>query len=237
LGGVLALILVLQPLEAQPSAQPNHAGGTNISATTHANASAGVPKNSPEHLDPSTIHEIWFFYLSSLAITITAGATLLVALIILKMQSLSISLTAIERLVAEAFKEIRKLDDYLQRASDHFLNERWTDYFDAVGSLAKEHQKLFSREGRYTETKSFVDTLVAQGRTLEERNRQLHTALKPIFIATAMVAGPAILALPAAQWVSIPIITVTWAVTGVFSFILLVFFLHIISISTAFKSK
>src|SRR5438477_230269 len=84
----LALMLVLQPLEAQPNSQKVHAIETNTPAGKQTNLTVG-------HDDSAIIHEAWFFYLSSLGITITAGSALLVALAIVKMQSLAVSLTAI----------------------------------------------------------------------------------------------------------------------------------------------
>jgi hypothetical protein len=184
----------------------------------------------------STIHEAWFFYLSSLALTITAGSTLLVALTVIKLQSISGAFATIERALAEAFHKAGRLDDYIQATSEHFLNDQWTEYFDAVESLAKQHGSLFSSHGlRYAETKSFVDSLVAQGRKLNRRNGQLQSAMLPTFIATAALAGVSILGLPAVQWISPTILLLTWAITGFIALVLLVFFLCVVN--SAFRTK
>src|SRR5208282_5158026 len=140
----LALALVLQIVGAQLGIQ----GASATPAPPPANATTGVPNSSSQLVNPSTLHEAWFFYLSSLALTITASSTLLVALAVIKIQSLGNSLTAIERSVAEAFHKINKPDDYVAQASVHLLDDQWPEYLDAVEGLANKFQHSFLPAGR-----------------------------------------------------------------------------------------
>jgi hypothetical protein len=190
-------------------------------------STSGHDDASPNKLEEH-IHEIWFFYLSSLALTITAGSTLLVAIAVIRMQSFAAALSAIERSAAEAFHKIDKLDDYTLRTCDFSLNERWREYFDAVQHLTEAFGDLFSGLGRYTETKAFVLFLVAQGHKIDQRNRRLQKAMMPVFVATAALAGIGIVSLPAVQWLTPSMLMVTWITSAAISVLLLMFFLHII---------
>src|SRR5256885_521355 len=95
------LLLPTSVLDGQSNSPVVRVIATNVPVNIQTNLSAHVQGKAVHQDDSATIHESWFFYLSSLAITITAGSALLVALAIVKMQSLAVSLTAIERSLAE----------------------------------------------------------------------------------------------------------------------------------------
>ena len=74
------------------------------------------------------VHEAWFHFFGALAETIAVGATLLLALVVVRLEFLAHTLSAIEHSVAERFHNIDEHDEYhADTASDHFLNNRWKD--------------------------------------------------------------------------------------------------------------
>jgi hypothetical protein len=174
------------------------------------------------------MHNSWFYYFSSLAQTIAAGSALLVAIAVIRLQALANSLNAIERSVAEVFYNIGKQDDYQHRTSACFLNEDWTVYFDIVQSLADNNQTSFATKGAYTQSRTFLESLVGQGRKFEARKRQLHHALAWAFGGTVMFAGTAILVIPAAKWVSPSILSWLWSVSGILLIALFAAYLRLI---------
>lgn len=227
----LVVALSGQLLKAQTSSQnapPSH-GSSGVGPSLNP---TGVQSHQP---DAQVLHESWFFYLSSIAIVITAGSTLLVALAVIKMQSIAVALTTIERSLAESFHRIDKLDEYLHQTSEHSINEQWQAFFDAVNTLSARHSAVFPLRGRYNETQAHVTALIKQGRRLEQRNHELHSKMPPVFVATAIVAGLALLGLPAAQWINQNVLIGTWIVSGVCCLVLLTLFLKVLKI--AFTNK
>lgn len=202
------------------SRYPLHLDGNSKSSCT--------PPESLAPADAGIILDSWFYYFSSLAQTIAAGSVLLVALAVIRLQALTNSLNAIERSVAEAFYHIGKQDDYRSQAFANFLDEQWTDYFNEIEELANRHQRSFATTGDYTQSKDFVESLVAQGRKFEARNRQLHRALTLAFCGTVLFAAAAILVLPAAQWISPSILSWSWAVSGILLVILFALYLRLV---------
>ncbi len=190
------------------------------------NSSCSRPKSS-ESQDAKITLNSWYYYFSSLAQTIAAGSALLVALAVIRIQALDNKLDSIVDKVAKAFNDIGKQDDYHSEALPHFLNEKWTDYFETVESLINKYEKSF-KEDSYTKSKYFIESLIAQGHKYEARNRQLHRALALAFIGTVIFAGAAILVLPAAQWISPMILWFSWAISGVSLVILFVLYLRLV---------
>lgn len=183
------------------------------------------------------MHDSWYYYFSSLAQTIAAGSALLVALAVIRLQALANSLNAIERSLADVFHNIGKGDDYRRQASAHFLNEDWGDYFHEVEELANKCPHSFVTRGSYAESRNFLDSLVAQGRKFEARNRQLHRALTLAFGGTVLFAGAAILVLPAAQWISPSILSWSWAVSGILLLVLFALYLRLVLSSMKSRRK
>lgn len=174
------------------------------------------------------IENSWFYYFSSLAQTIAACSALLVAIAVIRLQNLSNSLNVIERSIAEAFYNIGKKDDYRSQASLHFLNEDWPSYFNNAQYLAKSNEKKFSSSGDYTQSKEFLESLIAHGRKLEVCNRQLNRALKHAFGGTVGFAGTAILAIPIAQWISPQVLWFSWTISGILLVALFAIYLRLV---------
>jgi hypothetical protein len=234
---VLVAVLFCQVLEAQTLPQQVQAIPANSPTASATTPFARIKIGASEHIDSATVHDAWLSYFSCLAVTTMAASTLLVALVIIRIQSISNSLINVEKSLHEAFYKIDRLDDYLGNTSQHSLNEHWTDYFKAVDELSERHEKLFpaGEKGRYHETRAFVNALVNQGQRLEAQNLFLQTRIPPIFAATAFVASIALLALPAVQWISPSVLFMAWIVSGVVWLLLLVLLIYIIKSAFRFK--
>ncbi|KKO11427.1 hypothetical protein LCGC14_0019080 [marine sediment metagenome] len=204
-----------------------HYGGSILSSTAKEStnrASAGDPRN------------LWSYYFSSLAQTVAGASAILVALAVIRLQSIDNSLNGIERLIADAFFRIDKQDHYRGTAFVHFLNEDWHTYFEDVAGLASESENSFSSSDRYVESRGFVESLVERGCVLHSRKVKLHRALSLAFGGTIMFAGTAILLLPAGQWVSVPVMYSAWVGSGLLLVLLFTAYLRLV-LSTARSHK
>lgn len=209
------------------------------SSITVNNTEQGVEKVIVQSVN-RLIHERWFYYINMLALTITAGSTLLFALVIVKLQSLSNSLISIERSIVDAFSRRGKLNDYSKHALKHSIDERWSDYFDAVGKLSEEFKNIFvppSQNTSFINTKAFVDSLVEQGRSLQKRNERLQIWIRSLFLVTATLSGIAVLILPAAPWISENLLIKVWIGSGLIFFVIFVFFLRIVYVTLPGRHK
>ena len=183
------------------------------------------------------IENSWFYYFSSLAQTVAAGSALLVALAIIRLQNLENSLISIERSISEAFYNIAEFDNYRKQASIYFLNEEWSTYFNNIKQLAESSIHKFSMSEEYTQSKEFLDFLIAQGIKFETRHCQLHRALVYGFTGTIIFAGVSILAIPIAQWISPWLLWFSWAVTGIFLIVLFIIYYRLIIGSLKWKKN
>lgn len=182
------------------------------------------PSSFAKLLGESTSHEAWLLYFNTLALTITAGSTLLVAVAVIRIQSLDSALKLIEHSIAGAFYKAGKLNDYSQTVR-FVLNEQWSEYFTNVRTLASFNHDQFSRDkSNYSESKHFVDSIIAQGERLARHNATLRRSLIPTFLATAAVAGSAVLVLPAVNSIATTYLFWLWIASAIVSIALLMFF-------------
>jgi hypothetical protein len=182
--------------------------------------------------EQKTIRECWMLYLSALAVAVTAGSSMLVAFAIIKIQSISVAMTTIHRDLTEAFRDIggKELDEFIKRTSDLFLNERWTDYFNAVGTLAVEKDAEFGAGGNPKTTREFVKASIRQGHRLAEENKRIQTGMRPLFLGTILLSGLSLLLIPVAKWVdNTAELVAMWCATGLVSIVLLISFLMILN--------
>jgi hypothetical protein len=178
-------------------------------------------------VNAAAVTDSWFYYFSSFAQTIAAISTLLVALAIIKLQSFSNSLNAIERSCAEVFYQIDRLSDY-HEISTPLLQDDWSTYFDSLANLAERCEPNFASGGPYTASSTYLAVLVGQGRRLQQRKTTLHTSLLRAFGGTLVSVGVSVLALPAAMWISRSILLFSWICSAAVLVCLLVYYLVLV---------
>lgn len=154
----------------------------------------------------------WYYYFSSVAQTIAAASTLLMALAFIRLQYLSNALQDVQRLLAEAFSRVSRQDEYRRDVYPHFLKEEWQAYFQRIRELTATRK--FPANGEYATTEAFVDSLVGQGESLHLWRTQLHRSLGFAFGGTVLYAFASIMVIPIAQWVTPSILYWVWPVSG-----------------------
>ena len=170
----------------------------------------------------------WFYYFSSLAQTIAAGSALLVALAISRLQSLSNSLNESQRLLADGVYSIGQKGEY-RKASSHFLNDDWTEYFNEVSTLRNACRHSFPSHGSYIESEEYVESLIAQGVRLKARLRALYRSLAVAFAGTLIFAGVAILILPLAyNGICPPLLFSGWTISALLLALLFGFYMVLV---------
>ena len=146
------------------------------------------------------------------------------ALAFIRLQYLANALNDIQHQIAAAISKIGQQDDYHRVAFPHFLAENWKTYFEKVQQLVNENVASFPTGGDYVTSKRYVDALLKQARGLHDTKTRLHHSLGRAFGWTVLSAGLAILAIPAAQWVSLDTLLYVWAFSGVLLVILLLLY-------------
>lgn len=204
--------------------------GQVVSTPIQTNAQEISPPSEPTSPpNVNIMYDSWFYYFSSLAQAIAAGSALLVALAVIKLQVLVSRLNVVEHSVAELLYSIGKQDDYRSRLFAYFLNDDWVGYFREVENLADSCPNNFAAAANYTQSRGFLDSLVAQGRKFEARHRRLHRALALAFGGTLVFAGTAILAIPASRWISSSIMLWAWIGSGALLIALSLVYFRVVS--------
>lgn len=217
--------------KSQPATEKRSIDSAGIDITNESE----YYRKEPSLISPGIVFDSWFYYFSSLAQTIAAGSALLMALALIRLQTISNSLLSIERSIAEVFYHAEIQHIYQNSASIYYYRNHWKEYLKKVRELADEYQYSFPDKGKYNHSLSFLQSLIAQGADLESKNQKLNRALAFAFGSTLLFAGAAILIIPFARWVTPSGLYVFWIVSGIFLVIL--FYMYFRLIKNSFKTR
>jgi len=203
----------------------------NLTQSTNTDSNKNPELNLNKQTINNFISDRWYIYLNSIGLVVITGSTLLSAIVIIKIQSISATLISIEKTISDAFCRRGKLNEYSENALKFFRDEKWNDYFNEVYKLTKKNERIFipsTQKSLFIDTKEFVESNIIQGKRLRENHEKLLSKIKLLFSISIVFAGITVLALPVAPWISEDIFLIIWIISGLLFIIILSFFFKII---------